>query len=130
MLSKYSKIVLAAAAVLLFGCGYHICSLVYDPCFEVEKWFDLRFNIYAVVMLLCFLLAVPAEGSKALRFVLCIGIGISTSDVLDRVFFDITTFTKEDIVMVTATVVIAYLEVYTQILKRLKIYGNRNRKAV
>lgn len=113
------KLVVSILAVLLFGLGYQICSFFY-PNFcknpeAMEAWWDLRMNLYSALILLLFWLTNMKNGhSKHVSFVLAIGIGLSISDVIDRLYFDITEFTYEDIGMIIITVIAAYIEAYTK----------------
>lgn len=113
--SKVMKLILSITSVLLFGLGFWICNLLYpDACgAQINQWWDMRMNIYAIILLTCFSVALSKEDNKHLRFVLSIGIGLSASDVIDRIFFNISQFTKEDVSMVIATFIISYVESYT-----------------
>jgi hypothetical protein len=71
-----------------------------------DKWWDLRLNITSLIFAGGFILA--RIGSKGLlRLVLSIGVGLSISNVIDRIFFDIQVYTKADILMVIATIIIS-----------------------
>ncbi len=111
------KLALFISAVLLFVFGFGICSFVYpdyssNPS-ELNKWWDLRMNLYSILILICFAGASFNTSTKLERFILAVGIGMSASDVLDRMYFDITTFTMEDIAMVAITVFVSWLEIYS-----------------
>lgn len=113
------KFVISILAVMLFCCGYQICSFFYPNfCKNPEAlaaWWDLRMNLYAMLILLLFWLSNMKNGqSKHVSFVLAIGIGLSISDVLDRVYFDITKFTLSDIFMIVITIMVSYAEVYAK----------------
>lgn len=116
------KVTLSIVVIILFVFGYRICSFFYDPCVLITKWWDLRMNIYAIILLLCFIIAIPNIGNKFLRFTLCIGVGLSSADVIDRVWFDITKFTKDDVIMILTTITLSYIEVYTQLSNKLKLF--------
>lgn len=111
------KLVLSAAAVLLFTFGYQVCSYFYDPCKQVSQWWDLRMNLYSILILLCFVFSnmkVRTWEINHIKFVIGIGLGLSISDVIDRLLFDITRFQTDDIIMVIFTLLISALESYTK----------------
>ena len=91
------KAILAVIAVLLFPFGYWICLYFYPD--DVVKFFDLRMNLYACILLLCFTVCRLQCNKKYLMFIFDIGIGMSGADILDRLYFDVTKFEDSDITM-------------------------------
>lgn len=82
-----------------------------------DKWWDLRLNITSLIFAGGFVLTrIGSDG--ALRLVLSIGVGMSISNVIDRIFFDIEIYTKSDILMVTTTIIISIYE-YVRDRKRI-----------
>ncbi len=106
-----SKFLLSIIAVLLFCFNYQICEFFYSN--SLNNWWDLRTNIYAILFAVA--LTIARYDSKGwIRFVLNVGIGFSVSDVIDRVYFDITVFTQADIYMIIATLLMASIEFYVK----------------
>jgi len=101
--------ILPALAVLLFAFNYLICELVYGN--NIEKWWDLRNNISAVVVLLAFY-CTKLKSTPLISVITNIGIGFSIGDVIDRVFFDITQFTTSDVFMIIITVGFSIFKYY------------------
>lgn len=119
------KLVVAIIAVLLFCFGATICNLSYDPCNRINDWWDLRMNLYSVLFSLCFLFSTMRNEKgqiKHIKFVLGIGVGLSISDVIDRLVFNINTFTATDIIMIIATIIFSYTEAYTQLNDKFKAF--------
>lgn len=99
------KYLLPILVVLLFPFGYWICLYFYPD--DVVKFFDLRMNLYACIILLCFIVSKRSVTNKAVIFIFDTGIGMSISDVADRLYFDVTEFQKSDIVMIVLTILFA-----------------------
>lgn len=112
------KIFLSIIAVTLFPLAFWICGWAYpDHCSNSDSnmaWWDLRLNLYAIIILLAFWIAIFKTTNKHERFLLSVGIGLSVSDVADRLYFNITQFNKEDVIMIVITLLVAYLECYTR----------------
>lgn len=126
--------------VFLFGTGYWLCKWKYPEAFldnfnhnqiAVNNFTDLRYSIFAIIFGLMFIRTqIKGEMIRFEIFVLDTGIGLVISDLIDRFYFNITKFTKEDIIMIITTIFLSFLEVYTIFnLKNLKNYVLRNRKA-
>lgn len=113
------RIFLYIVVVLLFCFGYTICNIVY-PEYLLNKgenaasWWGLRMNICSVLICLALLLICRKDDLKIGKFILGIGIGLSISDVIDRLKYDINKFTEIDSFMILITITIVYLEVYTE----------------
>ncbi len=101
------KILLSSIVIILFVGNYQLCEYFYSD--DINKWWVLRTNIYAVIFALSLTLArIGKEG--VLRFILSIGIGLSISDVIDRLVFNSNIFNYSDILMIITTVSIAFYE--------------------
>jgi len=122
-----SKVILAIVLLLLFLGNSRICYFFYDMSKYTygsveyallnDKWWDLRLNITSVVFMLGFVLArIGSDG--VLRFILSVGIGLSLSNVIDRVFFDVQVYTKSDIFMLITTL---SFSIYEYVKRRRKI---------
>lgn len=106
-----SKEILSIIVVLLFIGNYQICEYFYKD--DLNKWWDLKTNIYSVIFGLCFKIALIGRRGF-LKFILLIGFGFSVSDIIDRIFFDVTNFTNADILMIILTILTSYYTVYVR----------------
>lgn len=106
-LKEFIITVLSLITVLLFGLNYPIAEFLAPWDIDPDKNLSIRFNIYAMVMVFCFILTM-AKLSPWCKFILSIGIGICVSDVLDRFVFDVTIFQWNDIVMLVLTILLSY----------------------
>ena len=113
---KGVKISLYIIAILLFVTDYQICDFFYysEEIKDIKKWWGLRSNIYAVIIMLVFYASLI--GTKgALRLILSIGVGLCISNVIDKVYFNVLDFTYTDVIMITLTICISlydYLNTY------------------
>lgn len=92
---------------MLFVGNYNICEYFYSD--NLEMWWELRTNIYSIMFALAMFIALLGT-SGLLRFILSVGVGLCMSDVVDQIFFDITTFNKSDIAMIFITLTISTYE--------------------
>lgn len=102
------KKILYILAILLFISNYTICDYFYynDEIKDLNKWWGLKSNIYAIIMCLIFLASI-INSKKRLRFILEIGVGFTISNVIDKIFFSVLDFNYNDIVMIILTVCFA-----------------------
>tara|TARA_R110000787_G_scaffold285916_1_gene402708 strand:- start:285 stop:632 length:348 start_codon:yes stop_codon:yes gene_type:complete len=106
---KLIKIILTSLAITLFVSNYSICEYFYPD--NIKSWWTLKINIYAIIIALVFLS--QSLGTKGvLRFILELGVGISISSVIDKLYFDVHTFTFSDIIMISTTVCFASYQYY------------------
>ena len=99
------KIALPIIALLLFVFNYQICEYFYPD--NINSWWTLKINIYAVIIALLFLYA--SFNKKGLtRFFLEIGVGFSVSNVIDKCYYNTREFTKSDVLMILLTIAIAF----------------------
>lgn len=103
------RVALAILAVCLFCLNYQICELVYSD--NIDKWWGLKQNIYNVIIAICFYLS-KNKTQGLLKFVLDVGMGFCVSNCIDRIVFDVTTFTHEDVFMIVLTILISYYDAY------------------
>jgi hypothetical protein len=114
ILKTSSKPVLAFLILILFLGNYYICDYFYSD--NIRKWWELKTNIYAIIIALAFILSsINARG--ICRFFLNLGVGFAISNVIDRLYFDVRTTTKEDIIMVILTILLATID-YKKPLKQ------------
>ena len=89
------KFYLSLIIVVLFISNYQICELVYPN--DLNKWWELRQNIYNVIIAISLYLAQSSTNNKNTQFILNMGIGIAIANCIDRIFFDINYFQINDI---------------------------------
>lgn len=95
--------------VLLFCFNNKICFYFYPE--DVNGWWTLRTNIYSVMFAGLFY-ANKLQNTVFSKFMFSIGIGLTISDFIDRIFFDINQFTTSDIFMIIITISIASFEYF------------------
>lgn len=96
------KIILAYASVILFGTGFWICEIIYK--YDLIKWTHLRMNLISLVICGVLYVADKCATDRRLKLPLEIGIGLSIADVIDRLCFDITTFSTNDFITIGFTI--------------------------
>ena len=101
------RVFLFFIAIVLFSSNYLLCEYFYSE--DIDNWWSLKVNINAVVIALV-LLASSVKEKGVLRFVLDIGVGFTVSNVVDRLYFNTTQFTKTDIIMIIATFLFAIID--------------------
>ena len=107
------KTTLIILAISLFISNYYICDYFYpgNSQTDINNWWDLKSNIYAVIMMIVFLSA--QIGSKGiLRFILSVGVGFAISNVIDKCYFNVLEFTTVDIYMIIVTVLVSGYDWY------------------
>lgn len=110
---KEVKLIIYILAILLFCFNYQICDFFYynDEVKDIKKWWGLKSNIYAIIMMLIFYASL-INSKGVLRFILSIGIGFAMSNVIDKVFFNVLEFRYNDIVMIILTICFASLDYF------------------
>ena len=107
---KEVKKMLFIISIILFVSSYKICDFFYynDDVKDLNKWWDLKSNIYAVIMSLIFY-ASSIKSKGFLKFILNIGVGFAISNVIDKIFFNVLVFNENDIIMIILTVCFSVL---------------------
>jgi len=101
------RILLYTISIVLFAFSYEICDYLYFD--DIDAWWDTKCNMYAIITSIVFIAS--SIGKKGiLRFVLDIGVGFTVSNVVDRLYFNTTQFTKADIIMIIATFLFAIID--------------------
>lgn len=105
------KKILFIIALLLFLSNYSICNFFYynEEIKDINKWWGLKSNIYAVIMMLVFYASL-INSKGVLRFILSIGAGFTISNVIDKVFFNVLDFNYNDIIMIILTLCFSCLD--------------------
>jgi hypothetical protein len=105
---KGVKIFIIILAIVLFVANYSICDYFYynEEIKNIKAWWYLKCDIYGIIIMLL-LFALDIGSNKWLKFVVNIGLGLTVSNVLDRVFFDTRVFNVSDIYMILITVAFA-----------------------
>ena len=97
-------------AILLFVSNYEICNFFYynEEIKNVSKWWDLKSNIYAVILSLVFYASL-INTKGIIRLILDIGFGFCIANLIDKIFFNVLVFNEKDILMIIITVCIAVI---------------------
>ena len=105
------KKILYILAILLFVSNYQICDFFYynDELKDLKKWWGLKANIYAVIMMLVFYASL-INTKGIIILILNIGLGLCISNVIDKVFFNVLEFRENDIIMIILTVCFSMME--------------------
>lgn len=105
------KKLLYILAIFLFVSNYQICDYYYynDEIQDLNKWWDLKCNIYAIIIMFVFLASL-INSKGFLKFILSIGVGFCISNVIDKVFFNVLEFRYNDILMIILTFCFSYLD--------------------
>ena len=113
-------------ALVLFTSNYQICEYFYPLTDDesIKMWWFTKSNIYGVIVALV-LLASSIGERGVLRFVLDVGIGLSMSNVVDRLYFNTNQFNKYDIVMIAITIIVSIID-----YKKEKDVRNINQQAI
>lgn len=112
------KLILIIAATILIPMNSWMCNLVYPD--DIERWWMLRLDIYSLIFLLLFVSHSQKSVGKLekyFNFTTYVGVGLTSSDVIDRWVFDITCFTWTDLIMVTVVLIIGYRKYLCQLTK-------------
>lgn len=92
--------------------NYRICDYFYfvNGVLDSRGWWGLKSNIYALILALVF--QSYSIGSKGLlRFILKIGTGLTITNVIDKIFFNVLEFTKQDLYMILFVVLLSLIDV-------------------
>lgn len=116
------RLIIALLLVLLFTLSFWICKTIYPEAFlevnysqeAVNRFTDLRYSIYAIMIGLCFITLKNKSETNHEIFIWTIGVELSIGDILDRYYYNIAQFTKEDISIIIISIIFAYLEAYTR----------------
>src|SRR3954464_11651439 len=105
------KLFLSIVVLGIYSLSFWILKLIYLGAFDitspthvadVNTFTDMRYSSYAIILMICMVnVSIDYKNEsikekKLIKFVSGLAIGLSTSDVLDRFCFDITTFQTND----------------------------------
>lgn len=114
LIKRKSHLVIFFILNLMFVFSAKFCDYR-EPTNDL-KWWILRMNLYAII----FLIAVISNYLPRHRysyFLMSLLIGFCISDVVDRTWFDIRTFTKEDKTMIRINFITSYLIYHKKYIK-------------
>jgi len=108
---KNLRILIVVFAIVLVPLNNYICDYIYPLSDDasVKAWWYLKEDIYGVIIALV-LLSYSVSTKGILRFVLEISVGLTMSNVVDRLYFNVREFTKADIIMIIATFLFAIID--------------------
>lgn len=104
------KFYLSLLIVFLFIGNYEICNLVYTN--DIDKWWELKQNIYNVIIALCLHISQSNTDSKHVKFILNMGLVFALSNCIDRIFFDINYFQTNDIIAIIISIAFSIKKYY------------------
>ena len=89
----------------MFCFNYNICNYFYynDEIKDISKWWDLKSNMYAIIMTLVFYASL-INTKGILKVILNIGLGLCLSNVIDKLFFNVVSFQFNDVLMIMITI--------------------------
>jgi hypothetical protein len=105
--------ILSCLALLLFLANYPLAEYLYPQNIQYDSNISFRFNEYAIIIMFT-LLAAKNTQSRFSGFMLSMLIGLSVSDVVDRLWFNITDFRWNDLLMILATIYFSYKDNYVR----------------
>jgi len=108
---KNLRVLIIIFAVTLIPLNNHICDYAYplNDDSSIKAWWYLKEDIYGVVIALV-LLSYSISMKGILRFVLEVSVGLTLSNVIDRLYFNVREFTKADIIMIIVTFLFAIID--------------------
>ena len=106
--------ILSCFALLLFIANYPLAEYLYPQNIQYDENIAFRFNEYALIIMFT-LLAAKNVQSRFSGFMLSMLIGLSVSDMVDRLWFDITCFRLNDLLMLAVTIFLSYKENYGRV---------------
>ena len=114
-------------AILMFCFNYNICNYFYynDEIKDISKWWDLKSNMYAIIMTLVFYAIIMMlifyasllNTKGILKVILNIGLGLCLSNVIDKLFFNVINFQFNDVLMIIITICFSFYN-YLKELKK------------
>lgn len=112
-LMKEVKASLIILAIILFISNYSLCDYFYynEEVKDIKSWWYLKCDIYGIIIMLL-LFALDIGSRRWLKFIISIGLGLTISNVLDRLFFDTRVFNSSDIYMILITVAFATFNLF------------------
>ena len=128
----YKRILIITSIIFFFVGNYHICNYYYplDTEEHVRLWWVLKMDIYALIVALCFILANLEKTTNIKinlieKFITSLGIGLATSNVIDRHFYGIESYVSTDIMIVLCVFLVSFYD-FKRLNKLAKIHNGRN----
>lgn len=124
----YKRIVVITSIVFFFIGNYHICNYYYPLNTEehIKLWWVLKMDIYALIVALCFVLSNLERTTNIKinlieKFITSLGIGLATSNVIDRHFYNVESYVVTDIMIVLCVFLVSFYD-----FKRLSKLANNH----
>ena len=128
----YKRILIITSIVFFFVGNYHICNYYYplDTEEHIRLWWVLKMDIYALIVVLCFILANLKKTTNIKinlieKFITSLGIGLATSNVIDRHFYNIESYVSTDIMIVLCVFLVSFYD-FKRLNKLAKIHNGNN----
>ena len=105
------RIFLLVLAIFLIPLNFYVCEYFHPLCDEesIKSWWRLKESMYGAIIAII-LISYSLTSKGILRFVLDIGVGLTVSNVIDRLYFNTIEFTKADMIMIIATFLFAIID--------------------
>ena len=105
------RIFLLIIAMVIIPFNYYICEFFYPLNDEesIKMWWRLKEGVYGVIIAII-LLSYSLTTRGVLRFILDICVGLTISNVIDRLCFNAIEFAEDDIIMIIATLLFAVID--------------------
>jgi len=100
------KLLLFISAFALYLANFHLCNIIAGD--DLVEWYKWRGINYTAIFALLFA-AGNIGASGITRFVLNIAFSIVVSDLIDRIFFDITTYEWKDLLTIILTLSTSFI---------------------
>lgn len=113
---KYFLIFLSLVGIILFMGNYSICMWIYPPNQypTYVEWWGLKQNIYNVIIAIFCFIAFYCSSDTFLKSILCFTFMACFANIIDRLFFSITSFQSNDIAMLIFASIFSVVFYFTQ----------------
>jgi len=105
LLKRKVKYVIPIISFILFVGNYQICEYFYPN--NIKEWWHLKVDIYSIIIALLFIYS-SLFVKRWIRFLFDIFVGLTVSNVIDRIVFNVRDFKWNDILMIAITFVFAF----------------------
>jgi hypothetical protein len=100
------KLILFISAFALYIANFHLCNIIAGD--DMAEWYKWRGINYTAIFAMLFAAGnIGASGQT--RFMLNIAFSIVVSDLIDRLFFDITSYQWKDLLTLILTLLTSFI---------------------
>lgn len=115
----YNRVILICLAIFFFVGNYHICNYFYplDTEEHINNWWVLKMDIYALIIVICLVLANTKKTEQKRirgleRFLGSVGVGLAISNLIDRHVYDLEGYIIGDVYTILIILFVAYIDYY------------------